>query len=91
MPFFAYILRNPEGRYYIGQTSDLTARLQRHNEGDVFWTKGRGPWLLVYWETFANRGDAVRRERHLKRLRSRVAIERLVTQGTAGQGLRDDV
>ncbi|NWG13301.1 MAG: GIY-YIG nuclease family protein, partial [Acidobacteria bacterium] len=34
MPHYVYILQSlADGRYYIGQTSDLQNRLQRHNAG----------------------------------------------------------
>ncbi len=59
MSFFVYVLRNAEGRFYIGQTSDLQRRLQRHNEGRVFWTKSRGPWELAYSEPFETRAEAM--------------------------------
>jgi putative endonuclease len=59
MAFFVYILRNSTGRYYIGQTSDLSLRLQRHNEGKVFWTKNRGPWEIVYFQSFQTRSEAI--------------------------------
>ena len=32
--FWVYILQNPKGRFYIGQTDDLQARLFSHNRAD---------------------------------------------------------
>jgi predicted GIY-YIG superfamily endonuclease len=32
MAFFVYVLKNPDGRIYIGQTADLAFRLQQHND-----------------------------------------------------------
>ncbi len=80
MAFFAYILRNLEGRFYIGQTSDLELRLQRHNEGRVFWTKGRGPWSLVYTEEFPSRPGAIGREKELKALKSKEELRKLMAR-----------
>jgi hypothetical protein len=44
--FWVYILRNPAGKFYIGQTDDLAARLRSHNRPDKtlskFTRKGRG-------------------------------------------------
>jgi len=80
MAFFVYILRNPAGRYYIGQTSDLSIRLQRHNEGKVFWTKNRGPWEIVYSQSFQTRSEAIAGEKRLKALKSKAAIEKLIAQ-----------
>lgn len=73
MPFFVYILRNVEGRFYIGQTSDPQLRLRRHNQGRVFSTKGRGPWNVIHTEAFETRSQAMAEESRLKSLKSRRA------------------
>ena len=80
MPLFVYVLRNQEGRFYIGHTSDLRLRLQRHNEGKVFWTKSRGPWELFHSEQFDTRSEAMKRERRLKGLKSKRALEQYVAR-----------
>lgn len=72
--YFVYILQNPQGRLYIGQTSDLELRLRRHNEGKVFWTKGKGPWQLIHSEGFITRSAAMTQERRLKALKSKKAL-----------------
>jgi putative endonuclease len=80
MAYFLYILRNPDGRYYIGQTSDLTLRLQRHNENKVFSTKNRGPWGIAYSRTFKSRSEALKEKKRLKALKSSVELEKLIAQ-----------
>lgn len=51
---------------YTGYTSDLRKRLKQHNDGDSNYTKGRGPWELVYYEACIDEGDAKAREKYLK-------------------------
>jgi putative endonuclease len=80
MSFFVYILQNPEGRYYIGQTNDVVSRLLRHNQNKVFWTKNKGPWEVVYTQEFTSRSAAMLEEKRLKSLKSKSAIENLVAQ-----------
>ena len=80
MPFFVYILLNPEGRFYIGQTADVKLRLKRHNSGQVRWTKSRGPWEVVYSEEYPTRLEAMAKEKGLKALKSKEALRRLVAQ-----------
>ena len=63
--FTVYVLRNPAGKLYVGQTKDLERRLAEHS-GTSRWTKSRGPWELVYQEAFPSRASAMRRERALK-------------------------
>jgi len=76
--YYTYILKSSaSGRYYIGHTSDLALRLDRHNEGMVRSTKNRGPWEIVYFEEYETRSDAMQRERFLKSLKSRKSIEEL--------------
>ena len=84
MAFTVYVLRNPEGRLYIGQTRDLEQRLAQHERGDARWTKRRGPWKLVHRENFGTRAEAMARERALKsgrlnqELRGRLTAERVL-------------
>jgi len=89
MQFFVYILLNPDDRFYIGQTSDLQLRLQRHNEGKVVSTKGRRPWKLVYSEQFDTRSEAMSREKQLKRLKSKKALQTLIAQWVESRQGRD--
>ena len=89
MAYAVYVLRNPDGRYYIGQTADLALRLRRHNQGMVFWTKGRGPWEVVYSQQFETRSTAMAEERRLKGLKSRKALEKLVAQSVESRQRRD--
>jgi len=65
--YFVYVLRSlSTGRHYVGCTSDITQRVGQHNDGVTKSTRGRGAWKLVYQESFATRGEAMRRERYLK-------------------------
>jgi len=67
--YYLYILRNPSGRNYIGQTKNLSDRLERHNKGHVKTTRNNGPWRLVYSEKYDTRSEAIIRERQLKKWR----------------------
>ncbi len=79
--FFVYVLRNPEGRLYIGVTGDLERRMSCHQSGQAGWTRTRGPWELVHSEQHLDRAQAMRRERALKsgslnqQLRARIERE----------------
>ena len=64
---FVYLLRSlADGKFYLGWTTDVQRRLQEHNEGKSFYTNSRGPWELMYYETYANTELAKLRERKLK-------------------------
>jgi putative endonuclease len=65
--FFVYILQSiKDGSYYIGQTSNLEERMDRHNRGGSKFTKARKPYILVYHAIFETRSEAVRREAEIK-------------------------
>ena len=84
--WFVYILRSlKDGRYYIGSTSNLEKRVERHNQGGNISTKNRRPLELVYFETYNTRVDALRRERVVKSYKGGEAFEKLVQgQDTSG-------
>ncbi len=47
-------------------TNDLRHRLQLHNQGKVFSTQDRKPFVLVYYEAHHDKHDAAAREKFLK-------------------------
>ena len=66
---FVYLLRCADHTLYCGWTTDLTARVQAHNNGrGAKYTRSRLPVELVYYEEYANRHDALSREWHIKRM-----------------------
>jgi putative endonuclease len=64
---YAYVLSSVKsGKWYIGCTNNLRKRLKEHNEGKARYTKGRGPFNLIYFEGCVNKLDAYAREIYLK-------------------------
>ena len=78
--FYTYILQSlKSGRYYIGHTQDLDLRLERHQSGKVTATRNKGPWVIVYSEKFNTKIEANRRELEIKSKKSRLYIEKLIS------------
>lgn len=68
--YYVYLLQSVRtGQCYLGWTTDLQRRLCQHNddERDSGWTRGRGPYELVYFEAYRHREEAVAREGVLKK------------------------
>ena len=66
---YTYILRCSDGTLYTGWTNHLEKRLSDHNRGKgAKYTKGRTPVSLAYYETFATREEAMRREWEIKQM-----------------------
>lgn len=77
--FYLYILKNDrDGSFYVGHTQNIQDRLKRHNENRSIYTKNRGTWLLVYLEELTSRSEAMRREKEIKKKKSKKYIEYLV-------------
>jgi putative endonuclease len=80
--WFIYILFSFKiNRYYVGSTDDLGWRLERHNSGWGRYTKKGIPWKLVYYETYQTKSEALKREKEIKRKKSRKYIESLIHTG----------
>ena len=66
---YVYMLLCSDGTLYTGWTTDVQARLKTHNSGrGARYTKTRRPVTLVYFETADDRGSALSREAHIKKL-----------------------
>ncbi|MDX9771322.1 MAG: GIY-YIG nuclease family protein [Tenuifilaceae bacterium] len=82
MNYFTYILESElNGRYYVGSCQDVAARLKRHNEGATPSTKPYRPWRVAWTQQHDCKEAALRREREIKRMKSRQYIERLIAGG----------
>jgi len=76
-----YILESEKnGRFYIGFSADVEARLERHNSGKVKSTRAHRPFKVVYTEEYQTSTEARKREYYLKTLKSRQAIRDLITR-----------
>ncbi|MBV8791583.1 MAG: GIY-YIG nuclease family protein [Pseudolabrys sp.] len=70
MDSFVYVLGwRGKNRHltYVGWTTDVTARLEKHNVGKGARTTRGRVWVLLYSEKCKSRRHAMSREWHLKR------------------------
>ena len=78
--YYVYILKSEkDGSFYTGQCQNLQERLSKHNNGYNRSTKSKRPWMLVYHECLDTRSKAVKRELEIKRKKSRIYIEELIS------------
>jgi putative endonuclease len=78
---FVYIVECCDGSYYTGLTINVERRLEQHNSGrGARYTSSHLPVKLIYLESLASLSDALKRERHIKRLR-RMEKEAIVKGG----------
>lgn len=66
---FIYILRCADDTLYTGWTTDLSHRLDMHNQKKgAKYTKARTPVTMIYSEEFATKSEALSRECAIKKL-----------------------
>lgn len=65
--YYTYVIKSKkDGRMYTGYSNDLRKRLWQHNNGKSTYTKGKGPFYILYYEACLNQEDAKAREIYLK-------------------------
>lgn len=75
---YVYLLKCGDGSYYTGWTNHLEARVRAHQSGQgAKYTKSHQPVELVYYEEYADKRTAMRREYACKQM-SRKEKEQLI-------------
>ncbi|WP_416148103.1 GIY-YIG nuclease family protein [Salipaludibacillus sp. HK11] len=75
---YVYMLRCKDETFYTGYTIDVKRRLKVHEDDKgAKYTRGRGPFSLVYEEHLETKSEALRREIVIKRM-SRKQKETLI-------------
>ena len=65
--YYVYVLCSKKnGKWYTGFTADLRKRFKEHNDNKNTYTKGQGPFELIYYEAYKHKTDARSREKQLK-------------------------
>ena len=78
MAYRVYVIQNREGKFYIGLSDDVGRRINQHNIGDSKWTRGRGPWALIWQSIDMNLSDARKLELLLKRQKGGDGFYRMI-------------
>ncbi|MDO5338297.1 MAG: GIY-YIG nuclease family protein [Eubacteriales bacterium] len=66
---YTYVLKCSDGSLYTGYTNRLKKRVETHNSGKgAKYTRARRPVELVYYERYATKEEAMRREYAFKQL-----------------------
>lgn len=67
---YTYMVECKDGSLYTGWTNHLEERIKNHNAGKgAKYTKSRLPVRLVYYEVFASKQEAMKREFAIKKLK----------------------
>ena len=73
MGFLVYIIYSKSlNKFYIGYTADFEARLIFHNSAqNKIWTQKGQPWIVHQLIDQLDKAQALRIEKHLKKMKSR--------------------
>ena len=64
-----YILKCGDDSLYTGYTNDLENRIKMHESGNgAKYTRGRGPFQVMFVEKFPTKEEAMKREYEIKQL-----------------------
>ncbi len=65
--YYVYLLKSLSDRgWYTGFTEDINRRFEDHNFGKNVSTRARRPFVLIYYEEYLYKLDALGREKFLK-------------------------
>lgn len=79
MSYYVYVLKSlKNNRYYTGSTNNLERRLEEHNTGQSIYTKSTRPFVLVYYEKYSTRSEAMKREKEFKTGKGREELKRIL-------------
>ena len=79
MAHYVYILQSlKDGGYYVGETSNVEARLEFHNNGFQRSTKSRKPFIIILVEVYPDRSAALKREKEIKSWKGGIKFKKLI-------------
>jgi putative endonuclease len=85
--FYVYVLQSltkPEF-IYVGYSTDLKARIVKHNSGTEFSTKPYVLYKLIHYEAYKNKKDAKRRETYFKTTKGKTTLRTMLKEHFAGK------
>ncbi|MFC2948812.1 GIY-YIG nuclease family protein [Virgibacillus sediminis] len=85
-----YMLKCKDNSLYTGYTNNLKNRLRMHEEGKgAKYTKGRGPFQVVYTDTFTAKEAALREEYRIKQLTRKEKLKLIRNRREEGVAYED--
>ena len=73
--YYVYVLLSKTDRkFYIGFSEDLRSRIKAHRDGLVESTRPRRPLILIFYEAYITKTDALRREKYFKSSKGKTSL-----------------
>ncbi len=79
MSFYSYVIYSKEsGSFYYGYFNDLEKVLEMHNADEIAPTRGKGPWVLLFSESFDNRIRAIRQSSFYRSVKGQRFLKKML-------------
>ena len=76
--YFVYVLLCADGSLYTGSTNDIEKRFEAHKNGKgAAYTKSHKPVKIIYSQECKTKGEALKREAEIKKLKRSEKIRSL--------------
>lgn len=74
--YYTYIVECADKSLYTGYTTDVKARIRKHNSGKgAKYTRSRLPVKLVYYEEYETKHEAMSREYYIKQMSRKLKLD----------------
>ncbi|MFB4165070.1 GIY-YIG nuclease family protein [Alteribacillus sp. JSM 102045] len=84
---YVYMLHCADDTFYIGYTPNIERRLAMHESGKgAKYTRGRGPFRLVYKKAFSTKKEAMQAEYLMKKMKRKEKESLAKKQKGCGEG-----
>jgi putative endonuclease len=75
MKHYVYIIQSVSKEiYYKGYSLNPLGRLRQHNNNESRFTSHKGPWVLIFIQSYSTKKEALIRERKLKKYSKRQIV-----------------
>ena len=81
MKGYVYILKDEEGKFYIGSTNNIVRRLYQHSRNHTYTTHRMKMPKLVLSQEYKDLDTARKIEIKIKKLKRKDCVEKMVTEG----------
>lgn len=79
MTFYSYVLFSREsGSFYHGFCDSLEKVIEMHNSNLISPTSGKGPWVLIFSESFDTRISAIRQSRFYRSVKGQRFLKKVL-------------
>ena len=77
--YYTYVLLSlKDQKFYIGFSTDLVGRVKDHQRGHNTSTAERLPLVLIFYEAFLSKHDALRREQYFKTNKGKTTLKQML-------------